>query len=182
MSSTRLSAEDWLHAGFDILAAEGLRELKIETLSTRLGVTKGSFYWHFSDIEAYRSALIGAWGDGLTEDHQEMQALADLLPRERLTTMMSMLMRPRQWALERSMREWARTNQAAAEGVRASDRRVLRAARSVFTDSGFDPDTARLRAEFAFAVGAGYLYLGPRGSERASDSYRAALVDLLLKP
>jgi AcrR family transcriptional regulator len=39
-----------VQAGYTILAEEGVKALKIDGLCRRLGVTKGSFYWHFTDI------------------------------------------------------------------------------------------------------------------------------------
>ena len=59
-TSSRLSVDDWIEAGFAILAEEGMKALKIDRLSHRLGVTKGSFYWHFTDIAGYRAALVQA--------------------------------------------------------------------------------------------------------------------------
>jgi len=49
-TSSRLSVDDWMQAGFAILAEEGIKALKIDRLCRRLGVTKGSFYWHFTDM------------------------------------------------------------------------------------------------------------------------------------
>ncbi len=57
----RLSADDWIEAGYAILAEGGLDALKLDRLCTRLGVTKGSFYWHFTDMAGYRAALLMAW-------------------------------------------------------------------------------------------------------------------------
>src|SRR5258708_7461683 len=54
-TSSRLSVDDWIQAGFAILAEEGIKALKIDRLCRRLGVTKGSFYWHFTDIARYRA-------------------------------------------------------------------------------------------------------------------------------
>jgi Bacterial regulatory proteins, tetR family len=45
-TNSRLSVDDWIQAGFAILAEEGIKALKIDRLCRRLGVTKGSFYWH----------------------------------------------------------------------------------------------------------------------------------------
>ena len=42
-SSSRLSVDDWIQAGYAILAEEGIKALKIDRLCSRLGVTKGSF-------------------------------------------------------------------------------------------------------------------------------------------
>lgn len=180
-SSPRLSVDDWLHAGFTTLAEDGIEGLRIEKLTTCLGVTKGSFYWHFADIDAYRNALITAWGDGLADDHQKMTALGDASPRERLAAMMTILVRPQHWALELSMREWARSNHAAAQSVRASDRRVLNLVRQVFVDAGFDSQTAQTRAEWIFAIGIGYLSLARSGPHLASAARRAELVDFMLQ-
>jgi len=58
-----LSVDDWIQAGFAILAAEGIKALKIDRLCRHLAVTKGSFYWHFTDMTAYRAALVQAWGE-----------------------------------------------------------------------------------------------------------------------
>ncbi len=53
----RLSVDDWIQAGFAILADGGPNALRVDRLCERLGVTKGSFYWHFTDLHAYRTAL-----------------------------------------------------------------------------------------------------------------------------
>ena len=53
----RLSVDDWIQAGFAILADGGPNALRVDRLCERLGVTKGSFYWHFADLAAYRDAL-----------------------------------------------------------------------------------------------------------------------------
>lgn len=54
--STRLSVEDWLKAGDTLLAEQGGRALKVERLCQQAGVTRGSFYWDFADIDSYRAA------------------------------------------------------------------------------------------------------------------------------
>jgi len=56
--STRLSVEDWLQAGYTVLAEQGVRALKVDTLCQQTGVTRGSFYWHIADMKRYRAALV----------------------------------------------------------------------------------------------------------------------------
>ena len=65
-----MSVDDWIQAGYAILAEEGIKALKIDRLCSRLGVTKGSFYWHFTDIASYRAALVEAWGELRDEDRR----------------------------------------------------------------------------------------------------------------
>ncbi|WP_067859248.1 TetR/AcrR family transcriptional regulator [Nocardia shimofusensis] len=181
--AVQLTVEDWLQAGYTVLAEEGFRALKIDVLCTRLGVTKGSFYHHFQDIAAFKNALVDSWGQWSDVDHQRMDALADTPPRERLIAMMGLLVSPRHWTLERAMREWARSDPRAAASVRASDKHARRAVRRAFADHGFDPETAARRAEWTFALGIGALHLSTsaRGG-RPSPPEREELVDFLLRP
>ena len=108
-TNSRLSVDNWVQEGFRVLAEDGVKALTLGHLCTRLGVTKGSFYWHFSDMTAYRTALIDTWAMVRDED-RSFDALAAQPPRERLSRMMTALVGPRHWMLERAMREWARVH------------------------------------------------------------------------
>jgi AcrR family transcriptional regulator len=179
-AGNRLGLDDWIQAGYALLAKEGIKALKIDRLCDRLGVTKGSFYWHFDGMPSYRAALVEAWGELRDEDRRAFDDMAGLAPRERLSQMMSSLVSPRHWTLERAMREWARSDDAVAESVRAADRRLLQAVRQAFLDYGFDADEADMRANATFATGIGFLHLsGPTPATR--DAARAArFLDLML--
>ncbi|WP_280500357.1 TetR/AcrR family transcriptional regulator [Nocardia farcinica] len=181
--AVQLTVDDWLQAGYTVLAEQGFRALKVDELCRRLGVTKGSFYHHFQDITSFKNALVDSWGDWSDAEHRRMDALAEQPPRERLVAMMGLLVSPRHWTLERAMREWARSDPRAAASVRASDRHARRAVRRAFAEHGFDPETAARRAEWTFAIGIGALHLAssPRGG-RPSAAERAELVDFLLRP
>ncbi|MDT5102676.1 MAG: hypothetical protein QOI25_189 [Mycobacterium sp.] len=137
-AGNRLSVDDWIQAGYAILAAEGMKALKIDRLCGELGVTKGSFYWHFDGMPSYRTALIEAWGELRDEDRHHIDEMGDVPPRERLSKMTS-LVSPRHWTLERAMREWARSDGSVAASVRAADRRLLRAVQQVFLPAVPDP-------------------------------------------
>ncbi|TRW86125.1 TetR/AcrR family transcriptional regulator [Mycolicibacterium sp. 018/SC-01/001] len=176
------SADDWLQAGFAILAEDGFTSLKIDSLSARLGMTKGSFYWHFTDMAAYKAALVSAWAQWRDDDHREFSGMQALPPRERLIEMTAFLVSPRQWMLERAMREWARTDRAAARSVRAADRRAGAAVRQAFIDLGFDDDVAEQRAQWLFAIGIGALHLSGSKSPQFPLAQREALVDFMLRP
>ncbi|AVP98421.1 TetR/AcrR family transcriptional regulator [Ahniella affigens] len=57
----RLTAEDWQQAALDVIAEQGLAAVAVEPLAKRLGVTKGSFYWHFPSREALIKASLEKW-------------------------------------------------------------------------------------------------------------------------
>ena len=57
----RLSAEDWAQAALDMIAEQGVAAVAVEPLARRLGVTKGSFYWHFPSRDALLQAALERW-------------------------------------------------------------------------------------------------------------------------
>jgi AcrR family transcriptional regulator len=180
-TASRLSVDDWVQAGFAIIAEEGMKALKIDRLCEKLGVTKGSFYWHFDDMPSYRAVLVQSWAELRDEDRRHLDEMDDIPPRERLFQMMESLVSPRQWTLERAMREWARSDETVAASVQAADRRLIRAVRQVFLDYGFDAEEADMRSKAAFAAGVGFLHLsGPKPSAREA-SRRERFLDLMLQ-
>ena len=178
--STRLSAEDWLEVGYTVLAEEGVRALKVERLCQRAGVTRGSFYWHFEDIDHYRAALVESWNKFLERDRETLSRVEGLPPRERLSAMMLTLVSPQHWMLERAMREWARLDPVAADNIRAADRLLLRTVTKAYSDYGFSPEDARLRAEVTFASGIGLLHLTDSAEQAQASAQRERFLDLLL--
>lgn len=64
----RLSAADWIAAALAAIAEGGIRAVAVEPLATRLGATKGSFYWHFADRDALVTAALQHWERTWTED------------------------------------------------------------------------------------------------------------------
>ena len=57
----RLSREDWIRAGRKALFRGGPAEVSPAGIAEELGVTKGSFYWHFKDRSALLEALLSDW-------------------------------------------------------------------------------------------------------------------------
>lgn len=179
---TRLSIDDWIEAGYALLADGGLPALKVDRLCQRLAVTKGSFYWHFSDLASYREALIESWSQQRGAEHEVHNRIRSQPPRERLSMMIAALVSPRHWKLERTMREWARSDAAVAAGVDAADRRVQAAVRQAFVDLGFAPHDADLRAATTFAAGIGFLNLAGTKPRPLPASQRERFLDLMTRP
>ncbi len=179
-SGNRLTIDDWLQAGYAILAEDGIKLLKIDRLCARLKVTKGSFYWHFDGMPSYRAALVEGWRDLRDADRSQIEAVRELPPRDRLARMMASLVSPWHWTLERAMREWARSDDAVADSVRDADRRVMAAVRTAFEDYGFDTDEAELRAGATFAVGIGFLHLSGRVPDPRQAAQSDRFLDLML--
>src|SRR5271163_3889943 len=67
LMSDQLSANDWLDQGLKALAQSGFTALKAEPLAKALGVSRGSFYWHFADTGAFRAAILAHWREVAAE-------------------------------------------------------------------------------------------------------------------
>src|ERR1700722_19027770 len=63
----RLTKSDWITHCLRTLAREGHNALKVGPMSTRLKVSRGSFYWHFRDIADFRSQVLQCWQERTTE-------------------------------------------------------------------------------------------------------------------
>lgn len=79
-----LSASDWTEAALDAMAAGGLEAVAVEPLARRLGVTKGSFYWHFPNREALIQAALALWERRETEEVIAKAEQRSDDPRERI--------------------------------------------------------------------------------------------------
>jgi len=175
-----LTADDWIQAGFAVLADGGPEALRIGRLCEKLDVTKGSFYWHFTDIGEYRSALAGAWGSLHDQRRRRFEAIRDCDPRKRLAAMMQTLVWPDHWALERAMRIWALTDEKVLASVQRSDLRVQCAVRQALVDCGFEDDEAELRSAVLFATGIGLLHEG-NSPKDAPDPMRERVLEFILR-
>ena len=61
----RLSKEDWLMAALKI-CEEGIDKVKVAPLAAQMGVTTGSFYWHFKNRVLLAQTTVGFMHNRLT--------------------------------------------------------------------------------------------------------------------
>ena len=152
--SDQLSANDWLDLGLDVLAAHGFTALKAEPLAKAMGVSRGSFYWHFADIGAYHAAILKHWREVAAEQIiAGLEAVSDhddpiaLLLRQAFAARLS---------LEKAVRSWAVSDAAARGAVQAIDRRRLGYVEELLRRKGFAADTAQARAQIVYWAFVGY--------------------------
>jgi len=137
--------ERWLDLGLETLRENGTTGLRIDRLARQLGVTKGSFYAHFSSKNDYLTALCEHWR------HQAMPMDVDRFFEARgtltdkLLTLSRYVERSERARYDLAMREMAKVNGLAAEAVAAVARARLAFSFEVFRRAGFEEDEARAR-------------------------------------
>jgi len=60
-ANTKVGKDDWTAAALEVIAVEGVGGVKIESLANHLGITKGSFYWHFADRHDLIEGAMELW-------------------------------------------------------------------------------------------------------------------------
>jgi AcrR family transcriptional regulator len=169
----QLSATDWLDQGLKALAESGFTALKAEPLAKAMGVSRGSFYWHFADVGAFHAAILKHWREVAVE-----QVIDDLesageepLPRLLRRTFGGRV------TLEKAVRSWATLDPKARAAVQAIDRRRLNYVEGLLLASGLSSQVARPRAQILY-----WAFLGFAQSEKPlPPKTQQAVLDELLR-
>jgi AcrR family transcriptional regulator len=144
----QLSAKDWLDQGLKTLATSGFTALKAEPLAKAMGVSRGSFYWHFTDTGAFHAAILKHWREVAAE-----QIIADLEAADDRDDPLRLLLRQAfggRLTLENAVRTWASVDPLARGAVQAIDRRRLGYLETLLSASGLSPGVARARAQILY--------------------------------
>ncbi|WP_371170337.1 TetR/AcrR family transcriptional regulator [Aliiroseovarius sp. 2305UL8-7] len=178
-SKPRLSAEDWLFAGFRALAAKGPDALKAESLARELGTTKGSFYWHFKDISDFHLQMLSLWEiqsvDAIT---QELSQESDPVKRLYRLGDVSSQSSPQYGgdAAEPAIRSWAYGHAQVAEAVQRVDAKRIAYLEQILSELDLtNPDFARI-------IYGGYIGMGTLSAtdERSNKSAMSTLMAAIL--
>lgn len=147
----RLSADDWTAAALDALADGGLAAVAVEPIATRLGTTKGSFYWHFPNRNALLTAALERWERTDTEDTiTAIEAEPPGMPRLRTLIVGAMTGRTGEAArVELALLATARHPLVAPVLARVTRRRIDYLG-GLFAALGFAPDEALRRGLLAY--------------------------------
>jgi len=179
-----LSADDWAREALELIAEQGVQALAVEPLARRMGITKGSFYWHFSSRDSLLRRALSRW-----EEHDSRNlnsALGEIdHPRDRLVSFF------RRVGKEKLTHEvyselCAAAGHALVEPVleRVAERRMAHLS-AAFEELGMDPVSARHQARLTYSVYLGFLQLQrqnqtPSLSSEEFDAYIEHVISTLI--
>jgi len=182
LGTPTLTAADWAEAALQMIAESGLSALTVDALAKRLGVTKGSFYWHFRTRADLLAAALARWEQNTTtEAMRSLDAIPD--PRTRLELMLDASSQP-----PRSRSIYAALAEAAEDPiVRQSLNRVASARigylEACYRGLGLAGPLAKARALLAYAAYRGLLQLAheaPASLPKDWANYPALVREALL--
>jgi AcrR family transcriptional regulator len=149
-----LHPDDWIRAVQARLAGQGVESVRVEVLARDLGVSKGSFYWHFRDRGELLDKLLVGWEEGeldwLNGDDGASAAARWARFIERTAS-------PERMRMEIALRAWARGDEGVATRVAAIEKRKARLIGDVLRDIGFAETAAESWSEVALLICLGWL-------------------------
>lgn len=144
----RLTRAAWLDHGLRTLSRHGANALKVGSLATGLKVSRGSFYWHFNDIDDFRVQLLQVWQERATD-----QVIRDidsaLVGPARLTRLMTLAFHEDR-SLDRAIRSWASAAADVAQIVASVDAKRIAYLAKLLVESGVEAKRTLPRAEFLY--------------------------------
>ncbi|MEM6535072.1 MAG: TetR/AcrR family transcriptional regulator [Pseudomonadota bacterium] len=175
----RLTREDWLRFALIELSRSGHTKLSANALAAKLGVSRGSFYWHFQSLDDFHEMLLKMWADLTTEKViDDLRAVGS--PKQRLASLIKQSMLGDS-KLERSIRSWAVSNTTVARHVHAVDARRVAYVEQLLLNLGADPVDVRSRSQILYWAVIGRI-LSTNGVEpNLSDTDFDRFAELLTK-
>lgn len=177
-----LTAEGWIAAAQRIMVTQGIEHVKVQRLARMLGVTRGSFYWHFTNRQHLMDELLALWRRTNTG------ALAEAIADTSRTLEQHVLALFTLWLAEKdfdprfdaAVRDWARKAPRTRAAVRAVDSERITRITRIFSDASFSPQEARIRAMVLYYTQIGYYTVDLQESLAERLSHTAAYIKVFI--
>lgn len=145
----KLTKEEWLSAGLTILTEQGPDSLKVDVLCKYQGVTKGSFYHHFSNRLDYIQQLLAFWQQQNTQDIIAQVEHIEALPQR--SAALDAITLAAETGPEKAFRAWAQTDTTVAKFVQQVDEQRIEYLQLIIAPQLPDSKGANLIAKLAYA-------------------------------
>lgn len=154
----RLDKNSWLLEGFKTLEAEGFSRITIDNLCEKQKRSKGSFYYHFKNIDGYIEELMKYWVQEYTIVFIEKIEKKET-PNQKYRTLVDMAMEA-PYKIEQVIRAWGYSNSIVRKVVQEVDKMRLEYMKNLKREAGIDNKTASYSAilEYAILIGIQQLY------------------------
>ncbi|WP_109477560.1 TetR/AcrR family transcriptional regulator [Paraburkholderia sp. C35] len=175
---------DWIRAAHRVLESRSIDAVRVEVLAKELGVTKGSFYWHFKDRDDLLQRMLTAWRDAATEQIIFRFESRGLSPRDLIRDLLALPFRGESAkeaaATELAIRAWARRDEAARNVLDEVDAKRLSYISECFRALGFSASEAKGRGFALYSYELSESLLSNQGTAKQKDERRAFMEKMLL--
>ena len=135
----------WLTAALDVLRERGIDGIKIVPLANRLGLTSGSFYWHFKNVQDLLDSVLDHWEHHLTDHIVRDAQDFDGSPQDRILNLMLQVIREDAAVPDHAISVWAKSDATAHLTYLRTVQKRFDFAKWMFEQAGFAPEDASAR-------------------------------------
>lgn len=185
-SQDSMTEQSWIDAAVQHIIKASISDIRVEKLARDIGVTKGSFYWHFRDRQHLLQRVLEQWTERATIRITEWSKLGDSSGVERIARLLSLPANASNGNygadIELAVRSWARRDEAAADIVAEIDKLRFENFVELISELGFPHEEAHKRAAIAlsFMLGDAFLKLKLSQAERNANAQLCA--EIIARP
>jgi AcrR family transcriptional regulator len=177
---TRTPRNSWITRGLDALAAGGPDAVRVESLATALGVTKGGFYGHFADRRAFLDEMLDVWERMSTDDVLARVEAEGGDARSKIRRAGALTLSSELLPIDLAVRDWSRRDPAVSTRLRRVDNRRMDYLRSLFSTFVASPAEVEARSTLAFTLAIGNHFLAADHGAHARREVLDIATNLLL--
>lgn len=153
----KLNPRSWIQAAFRALSKGGPSAIRAETIARDLNVSKGSFYWHFKNVDDLKFQMLELWQDQATGSIivdleatglsavEKLKALIDRATSGGNVPYGGLL-------VEAAIRDWGRYDELVAQRVAKVDRTRLDYLEQLFSEYGIKASNVHSNAAIFYAA------------------------------
>lgn len=142
--TNRMTRNDWLKAALS-LCKTGTDNVKIAPLAAEIGVTSGSFYWHFKNRRELLEALLEYWEREMTDSAIEKARQFSGKPQDRILLLMESVMVEGLARYDLAFWHWAQSDASVSRVFDRVLHKRFSFATWMFTEAGFSVEQAAAR-------------------------------------
>ncbi|MEM8750305.1 MAG: TetR/AcrR family transcriptional regulator [Pseudomonadota bacterium] len=158
VGNVKVTRDDWLSLALDVLISDGVEQVKILSLSEKLGVSRSSFYWYFESRQDLLDALLDHWETTNTGALVKQAQIETVTITQAVCNVFRCFIDVRLFnnRLDFAVREWARRSASVRAILDRSDETRLAALTAMFRRFDYDEMDAVTRARILYYMQIGY--------------------------
>ena len=158
VGNVKVTREDWLNVALDVLISDGIEQVKVLNLGSRLGVSRSSFYWYFKSRQDLLDALLDHWQETNTAAMIAHARVTEETITAAVCNVFRCVIDERLFdkQLDFAVRDWSRRSETVRRALDRSDQERLGALAAMFERFNYPRHEAKVRARVLYYMQLGY--------------------------
>ncbi|MBL1419820.1 MAG: TetR/AcrR family transcriptional regulator [Alphaproteobacteria bacterium] len=145
----------WIEAGFQMLSEGGIDSVRVDRISKKIGLTRGSFYWHFKNRAELLDAMLELWHQKSTNDIIDLIEQEKTNPNNQLSALLNLTTKDTDAKYggkftEMAIRIWSKSSPKAADIVKQIDLERVKFVNKLLNEMNVEPALASFLAEIIY--------------------------------